>query len=218
MAHAGANNSGIVDQYGDGTCLLGACCSNRCPNTPHTWQMGWLSLCQLDGTALRPGKTVTATIYAQAQAVGVLSRAGGVRVQPTWVPGQAPIFVGYRTRTGGDAQLDPTLAGRVHIYASNISSTYDPQPTMYKGGLARGASYTDPDTSLVVRVTGMTSATATITLCRRVGTETLASCKANLDGDCNGLVGTRDPACAKLLAADAAAKRAKQALMRRSAV
>ena len=211
LSHATTNTSGVVDDYGDATCVMGACCGGRCPNTPHAWQLGWVSAAQYDGTSLAPGATVTATVWAHAEAAGVATRAGGLRVLPTWAPDQPPLFVGYRTRVGGDAALDPSLTSKVHVYTSASTGTHDPAPTEWKGGLARGDAWTHPTAGLVVRVTGMTATTATVTLCRKAGAETLASCQAGRDHDCNGLVGAKDAACAKLLAAAGVAANATAA-------
>lgn len=41
------------------------CCAYRCFNTPHAWQLGWISVQQVDGASLAPGQTVTATLASQ---------------------------------------------------------------------------------------------------------------------------------------------------------
>ncbi|PRW57195.1 hypothetical protein C2E21_4079 [Chlorella sorokiniana] len=214
MAHAGAANAdGSFDEYGDSTCVMGHCCDTRCPNTPHAWQMGWVSLQQLDGTSLKAGQTVTAVVAAQASltAANTATRSAGLRITPSWSAGAQPIFVGYRTRAAGsgDATLPADQAGKVHLYTSAISNTYDPQPTDWKAQLAAGGSWSAA--GLVVRVKAAGPTSATVTVCRRAGAETLASCQAGLDNDCNGRVGSADAACATLLAKAAAAAKAKAA-------
>lgn len=46
----------------------------------------------------------------------------------------------------------------------------------------------------------MEGAVAVVTVCRKGGAETPASCKAGRDNDCNGLAGAADPACKTALA------------------
>ncbi len=67
MAHAGSfNAAGVYDEYADSSGVMGYCCDNRCPNAPHAWQLGWISVQQLDGTSLKAGQTATATLSSQA--------------------------------------------------------------------------------------------------------------------------------------------------------
>ncbi len=204
----------------------GHCCDNRCPNTPHAWQMGWLSVQQLDGSSLTPGATVTATLASSSA-----SSQSGLRVVPNWAAGAAPVFLGVRSTAGGDAGLAASLAGQVHVYTANISNTFDAgaSETRWEGTLAAGAAWAQPAAGLVVRVKSVGATGATLTVCRKAGAETAASCAAGLDNDCNGLVGTADPACPKPLAqsirpvprrqvARPPRGLAKQALLRRTAV
>ena len=173
---------------------MGYCCNDRCPNTPHAWQLGWLTVQQLDGTSLAAGQTVQTTMRSQA-----LTSRTGLRIVPTWVAGVEPVFVGFRTRQGGDLALEDQYVGKVHVYTSAIAHTYDPKFTIWRAGMKAGQAWADSTTGLVVRVTSIVSGTANVTVCRRGGAETAASCQAGLDNDCNGVVGARDPACSRLL-------------------
>ncbi|PSC71116.1 hypothetical protein C2E20_5435 [Micractinium conductrix] len=196
MAHAGGTNSeGVFDDYFDDSGTMGYCCQHRCPNTPHAWQLGWISVRQLDGTSLKPGVPVTLAVASQA-----LSSQSGLRIVPSWAAGVDPIFVGYRTKANGDAALEPQLAGKLHLYTTGITNTYDPKVTSWKGSLsAAGSAWTHPTAGLVVRLKAAGRTAARVTLCRKAGKETLASCQAGMDNDCNGLVGVKDPRCSVLL-------------------
>ena len=110
---------------------MGYCCTPRCWNTPHAWQMGWITVQQLDGSSLAPGQTVTITMASQSA-----SPNSGLRIVPTWAAGADPLFVGYRTKAKGDTWLADEVAGRVSIYTSAISGTYDIQTTVWVAGLA----------------------------------------------------------------------------------
>jgi hypothetical protein len=158
--------------------------------------MGWLSVQQLDGTSLKAGQTVRATLLSQA-----VASSAGLRIVPSWVAGVDPVFVGFRTKRGGDAGLETQDSGKVHVHTAAIANTFDAKLTVWRAGLVAGQAWSDATTGLVVRVTSISTSTssAAVTVCRKGGAETSASCQAGLDNDCNGLVGAKDPACAKLL-------------------
>ncbi len=149
---------------------------------------------QLDGSSLKAGQTVSVRLASQS-----VSARSGLRIVPSWTSGVDPIFVGLRTRARGDAGLDPAMAGKVHVYTSAISNTFDAQLSIWRAALARGSSWEEPTAGLVVRFRSMeASGAAVVSVCRRGGAETAASCAAGTDNDCNGLAGARDPVCAKL--------------------
>lgn len=204
LEHAGAANGSLWDQYGDDSCFMGSCCAERCPNTPHAWQLGWLTVRQLDGASLRAGQTVTAALPTQAA-----SDRTGLRILASWATGVEPVFLGFRTRSRGDAGLDRAVAGRVLIHTSAINNTYDAQFTTLLAAMPVGQAWEYPAAGLVVRfravaaAAGSRSSTATVSVCRRGGAETAATCAAGTDNDCNGLAGAKDPACPALLRAAA---------------
>lgn len=66
------------------------------------------------------------------------------------------------------------------------------------GSVSNGSAWEHPTAGLVVRLTSVSRTSAVVTLCRKAGPETLASCRAGLDNDCNSLVGDQDAACLKL--------------------
>ena len=196
MAHAGSSDTGGgFDEYGDSAGLMGSCCSPRCPNTPHAWQLGWIAPRLLDGGSLPAGQTLEVSLASQAA-----TPRSGLRIVPSWAAGVDPIFVGYRTRARGDVGLAPEAARRVHIHTAAIANPYDARVTVWRAALGGGADvWEHPASGLVVRLVGAGPSAAAITVCRKGGAETVASCAAGRDNDCNGLVGAGDPACAALL-------------------
>jgi hypothetical protein len=45
LAHAGEyDSSGDWNEYADRSGVMGYCCDNRCPNTAHAWQLGWVQV------------------------------------------------------------------------------------------------------------------------------------------------------------------------------
>ncbi|KAL4421243.1 hypothetical protein ABPG75_010534 [Micractinium tetrahymenae] len=213
LAHAGAvSSAGVFDEYADMSGIMGYCCSDRCPNTPHAWQLGWITLQEVNWTSLVPGQTLTFNINSQS-----LSRQTGLRL--TDLPGSDPVFLGYRTRAGGDASATPDIAGylggpgRLHIYTANITNTWDSEETTKQATLESiGQSWALRLPGLVVRLVRASNTAALVTLCRRAGPETLASCQAGLDNDCNGKAGSQDAACQLLLPRRARAAPLKRTL------
>ncbi len=61
--------------------------ANRCANLPHSYQLGWSSIMQLDATSLPKGYTYTAYVASNS----VFRRAGLRIMAGTWVSGQDPI-------------------------------------------------------------------------------------------------------------------------------
>ena len=122
---------------------MGGCCSARCPNVVHTWQAGWAAVQQLDGTSLAPGQTVAASIVA-GSSVTSLAMTAGLRLAPSWVPDAEAVFVGYRTRAGGDAELWEGAAQRVHIYTSLADGTNGAQVTTWRASLAASENRLGP--------------------------------------------------------------------------
>ncbi|PSC77062.1 hypothetical protein C2E20_0521 [Micractinium conductrix] len=200
LDHAGAWRDGLFQEYGDDTCGMAYCCAYRCFNTPHAWQLGWISVQQVDGASLAPGQTVTATLASQS--VGRAQGGGlrrGVRIVPTWAPAVDPLFLGYRTRHGGDATLPDGAANKLSVYTAAIKGADDARMTTWEGALAAGESWTHPTAGLVVRFRSVVNGTtAVVSVCRKGGVETLQSCQANRDMDCNGLAGVNDRACAAI--------------------
>ncbi|KAL4421679.1 hypothetical protein ABPG77_001220 [Micractinium sp. CCAP 211/92] len=199
LAHAGAMTSaGVYDEYADMSGTMGYCCADRCPNTPHAWQLGWITAQQINGSAIKPGQTLTFNINSQA-----VSRQTGLRI--TGLDGSDPLFVGYRTKAGGDTPAPADIAGasisagRLHLYTAAIANTFDPKPTSWMGSVSNGSAWEHPTAGLVVRLRSVSSTSAVVTLCRKAGPETLASCRAGLDNDCNSLVADKDAACLKLI-------------------
>ncbi|PSC71071.1 hypothetical protein C2E20_5453 [Micractinium conductrix] len=194
LGHAGGyDKGGAYDEYQDDSGMMGYCCQDRCPNTVHAWQLGWLKVRQLDATTLRAGRTVSLTLPSQSR-----SSLAGLRVLTSWAAGTDPLFVGYRTRTGGDVASPGDVVGRVHIYSSPATGGLDPRDSKYHGSLGAGQALAHRPAGVVVRVKTVGAAAATVSICRRKGRETLFSCRNKLDYDCNGLVGAADPACALL--------------------
>ena len=64
---------------------------------------------------------------------------------------------------------------------------------------AANKSWEEPAAGIVLRVKSVSRGSAVVSVCRKGGTETVATCVAGVDNNCNGLAGPADPACAVLL-------------------
>lgn len=107
---------------GDDSCAMGSCCFNRCFNTPHAFQLGWISAQQL--TALAPGQSVSVQLPSQS----VSAAGAGLRVVPSWAPGAQELWLGYRTKAGGDAEIFDMYAGKLNAYTLQPPSGFSDTP------------------------------------------------------------------------------------------
>ncbi len=112
---------------------MGWCCARRCPNTPHAWQAGWLSVRFLNSSTLRPGQTVVANLDSQSSTGG----RAGLRIVPDWARGVESIFAGLRTKQGGDSKLSDKYVDKVSVYLTNISHRLDTHMTLWNATLSR---------------------------------------------------------------------------------
>lgn len=119
--------------------MQGYCCAPRCWNLPHSWQLGWVSVQQLDGSRLKPGQTVSTRLPSQS----ATAAGAGLRIVPDWVPrwddpqaGTAPLFVGFRTKQGGDVQLFDGYAGKANVYTAAIANARDTAGSVLEASLA----------------------------------------------------------------------------------
>lgn len=104
---------------------MGSCCFNRCFNTPHAFQLGWISAQQL--AALAPGQSVSLQLPSQS----VSAAGSALRVVPTWAPGVPDLWLGYRTKAGGDAELFDAFAGKLSAYTLQPATDFShPQASL----------------------------------------------------------------------------------------
>ncbi|KAL4859446.1 Autolysin [Chlorella vulgaris] len=201
LNHAASyDNTGAIVEYGDWSCAMGYCCANRCYNTPHAWQQGWLSMQVLDGGLLTAAATVTATFAAQT-----VARSSGLKVKISSWAAADNIYLGYRLAEGGDAALSSIYSNKVNVYTfPGVGTGSDSESlSFWLGAFGAGQSFSHAKApGLVFKCLTLSGGQATVTVCRKSasGVETLQTCAAGLDGDCDGLKGVADPDCASFLA------------------
>ncbi|KAI7842874.1 hypothetical protein COHA_003491 [Chlorella ohadii] len=152
---------GTIDEYGDDSCAMGSCCFNRCFNTPHAFQLGWISAQQR--AALAPGQSVSLQLPSQS----VSAAGSALRVVPTWAPGVPDLWLGYRTKAGGDAELFDAFAGKLSAYTLQPATDFShPQASLLLATLPAGKGWAWQPAGLSVCMHSATSQYALVTLCR----------------------------------------------------
>lgn len=73
-------------------------CADRCFNTAHAWQLGWVAPQVLDSTSLPAGGTANATIAAQTR-----SPNSGLKIKLSSWAAADNIYLGYRCAWRGSA-------------------------------------------------------------------------------------------------------------------
>ncbi|EFN52442.1 hypothetical protein CHLNCDRAFT_138977 [Chlorella variabilis] len=207
LSHSGSALSGQWDEYDDESCAMGYCCSYCCLNAPKAWQLGWNPVKELGSTAMKPGTTVSTSLFSQSLAIA----AAALRVKVSyWVGGEASVYVSYRKRHNTtnhpDAYLPASVADQLVIHTSNVAQPFDPAvsrsrrpgpPPPPLGAVGEAWTHPNAATGLVIRrVPCNLTNRAQVHVCRKGGPETAATCAFNIDNDCNGLSGPEDPACA----------------------
>ncbi|GFR48548.1 hypothetical protein Agub_g10447 [Astrephomene gubernaculifera] len=200
-------------EYCDDTCAMGFCCTSRCFNAPHMWQVGWDSPAQtLDSSSLRPGQTVGLNLKYQRRTTPPATSSGSfMRINAAWAAagdgaesGISPpsIWVGYRQSADSYDILPADLNSNVSIYwypgASPLDATVSVRlASLAPGGTWRSSSPLNLSVLWTARVSVKTSVRADLKVCRFTDTvENVAdTCWDGLDNDCDGLVDFDDPDC-----------------------
>ncbi|KAL4459157.1 hypothetical protein ABPG75_014022 [Micractinium tetrahymenae] len=164
MHHGTAPDAaGAVQEYGDLSDAVGQCCTPRCYNLPHAFQLGWAAPQLLDGTSLLAGQSRAVTFAAHS-----CSRFSGLVVNATWAAGAPALYVSYRLAERGDRGLLPDFVGKVSVHTWPGRQPQDCEKTLLVKTLAKGASLAHAATGLTVKVAAVdpSGGTATVTVSR----------------------------------------------------
>lgn len=132
--------------HGDWSDAMGYCCSKRCYNAPHNWQMGWSNgLLTLDSSNLIVGRPQVLTLQSQA-----ISSQGFIAVVADWMQGgNSPnqssthtYFLSYRPKNSkNDVTVDGFNNGiLLHIYDGKLQNA--PLDTVFVGMVPSTSSFT----------------------------------------------------------------------------
>ncbi|GAX76122.1 hypothetical protein CEUSTIGMA_g3565.t1 [Chlamydomonas eustigma] len=184
-------------QYCDLSCPMGGCCSIRCFNAPHNWQLGWGGpIATLRSQNFRSGSWITFNLPAQNTAFDNM-----IMVQPDWNPfynnGTATYtwYISYRVNSGKyDQQIPGEYTFVTNIYWWDGQYQLMPIMTNWMAGVYDGQIFTNMTDMFSVRQVSGGSLGAVVQLCRMSQVQE-RSCDDGLDNDCNGLIDSEDPAC-----------------------
>lgn len=148
----------------------------RCPNTPHSAQIGWSKPVVggvIDAVALStPGRWYPYTVPSGSIPVPMNQNHLQIRPQ-SWTSRTAPIYyVGYRTSNGIDVTLDASVKGKVSIYQFNSTSSMSTERSRFFRAMLPGDTFIDTTNRFRVRTTATAATAASVSVCRFVTSET----------------------------------------------
>lgn len=160
MHHGTAPDAfGAVQEYGDLSDAVGQCCTSRCYNLPHAFQLGWAAPQLLDGASLPAGKSRTVSFAAHSR-----SRFSGLLVNATWAQGAPSLYVSYRLAERGDRSLLPDYIGKVSVHTWPGRQAQDADKTLLVKALPRGAALTHAASGLTIKVAALDRAAGIATV------------------------------------------------------
>lgn len=183
--------------YCDETCVMGGCCSLRCFNAPHAWQLGWASpLAELKAESLPPNIFQRYAVPAQN-----VQPQNMIVVTPDWSPAfqtaYNAFFLQYRVKNGTyDTQVSDKNIDGLTLHTFDGRDQREARTTRFETTLKVGTEYRDKDfgSNLVVRLYSTIRSYATIGVCRWTE-QTEDSCDDGQDNDCDGFIDYDDPDC-----------------------
>mmetsp|Transcript_25332 Transcript_25332/g.55031 ORF Transcript_25332/g.55031 Transcript_25332/m.55031 type:complete len:572 (+) Transcript_25332:136-1851(+) len=170
----------------------------RCFNAPHNWALGW-------SAELNPGLSVASMPVGTVTNYQLLNQFNTalpsiLRIQGGSAAG-GPVFLSLRSNFGEyerpfDALNDrPTVLLHTWDAVSATDFKQARQTMLQTSFYAAGNSWSEPATGLVVKLVSITTAAATVSVCRASEYTREVSCFDGLDNDCDGLPDALDPDC-----------------------
>ena len=170
LAHAGdLTQSGSGAEYGDMSCAMGFCCSIRCYNAPHAWELGWLDAIELDSATIDGSSS---PIILNSMSTTKINAT--IAIDTTTWGGTDTYWIQYKTSHSYDQYMSSSWRNNVQIKRWNRGS-YERSDHLIR--LNTGDSWSDPTNEITINVVSTDATAATITIDR--GPE------CTTDGDCN---------------------------------
>ncbi|CAJ1440022.1 unnamed protein product [Effrenium voratum] len=180
MGHAGVEGG---NQYADYSCAMGYCCSVRCYNAPHAYELGWMTplmeltaanfVAPLTGVALRSmslyedpvsdvarlGGHGRKTRHGVTEVVGpvVFQKDGTISITTDWVATVTTYWIQLKTAHAYDKFMNSAWLNNVQIKKWNKG---DYEGTWHMATLAAGQSWTSPDGEVTVTVDSIDTTSA----------------------------------------------------------
>ncbi|KAG2446920.1 hypothetical protein HYH02_008076 [Chlamydomonas schloesseri] len=167
--HAGGYDvNGAACEYCDWSCVLGWCCNVRCPNAAHMWALGWAG--PVAGGRLSLAGLTEGAVQSFRVPLQHTGNDSMVLIDATNDAGKGlQYFLSYRRSGALYERMYGAIDGvHVHVrYAGGAAPLIPQIGTMQLRRLQRaGGVWQDEDSRLMVSVAAMTTADATVTLCR----------------------------------------------------
>ena len=185
------HSSTLNEEYGDGSCIMGGCCGNRCYNIPQSWV---LSLTQpvntYNATSLGTGVWISNTVPAH-----LVSDKNFIKIDVDWVDTTTSYFVSYRAPVKYDQYLLAHYLNKVFVHRFIRVKAENARPFL-QAILTPSTNFTitDPGVGVVVKFISSSNQSATVSICRK-STPSIEICDDGIDNDCNGLIDYQDPGC-----------------------
>lgn len=187
LLHELGHNFGLMhsaspsDEYGDGSCAMGRCCTRRCFNSPQAWILGLTEpLAVLNSTTMRPG-----VIYTYRLPGHLNNTRNFVKINADWALPPTSHHVSYRDNTSYDSNLLATYLRKVFIHKFWKNRSFGMRPIL-QGILSPKSFFEIRETRIVVTFSGVVDGKAMISVCRKTNASEI--CGDGIDNDCNGLI------------------------------
>jgi len=182
LHHAGQYKG---EEYNDASSAMGYCCSTRCFNFIHSWQLGFAEYTansDLSVSTLEAASTsiVTSVILPELGS----NHASGVKMS---MSNGKSLVLSYRGNGGFDTILSTHWSGQVHVHMWEGSKQTDSQITHLMVQARPGDTHAIPETSLKLSVQSrVTSNTAEVLVCKNDNSKnsdsTLTECQGTSTG------------------------------------
>lgn len=187
LLHEIGHNLGLMhsstpsDEYGDGSCAMGRCCSQRCFNSPQAWVLGITEpLSTLNGTTMVPGISYSYRLPGHLSAT-----RNFVKINVDWLAPATSYHISYRNNISFDSNLVATYMHKVLVHEFWKNRRFGMR-TMLQGILPTMSSYELPRTGVVISFNTEINGQASVRLCRK--TSATEICGDGIDNNCNGQV------------------------------
>eukprot|EP00928_Gymnodinium_smaydae_P043063 TRINITY_DN28938_c0_g2_i2.p1 TRINITY_DN28938_c0_g2~~TRINITY_DN28938_c0_g2_i2.p1 ORF type:complete len:646 (+),score=79.93 TRINITY_DN28938_c0_g2_i2:129-2066(+) len=146
LAHAGQFGG---SEYADWSCSMGYCCSVRCYNAPHSWELGWMQpSLELDSSTLSNGQTMDGVTLKSMS----LHSDGAITITTDWAPVTQVFWLQLKTAHSYDKYMKAAWRGNVQVKLWNKGNY---EVSQHLVTLATGESWTDTSTNTTVVVTSI---------------------------------------------------------------
>ncbi|WIA38079.1 hypothetical protein OEZ86_001448 [Tetradesmus obliquus] len=190
---SGGNSQYIA--YKDDSGAMGHCCSTRCFNAPHSFQLGWSKA--LDSLSKGNFAAGEWRSYVLPPRVGPSSKdVNLIRVSPDWDGPAAAynFFLEYRKAASYDAGLLPSVRDKVTLYSTPVGDSMPFTTLEVAVGQNQISHESRIGSHLAIWVGSESAEGMSVNLCRPLSDHEI-SCSDGRDDDCDGFIDEEDSDC-----------------------